>query len=270
MDTSGMTLEEAKAAVEAKRLEAPTVYTFTTAYAGMVHGKEPPQIHDLMGELRRLVGSLEAKRVPGGAQFPVRDSKELIQKLAPALDKLNMLAVPFEVEPMPFEVEFTNKDGKINPGTGCTTRTTVRFIAPDGSFLDVKGIGGGLDKDDKAAGKSSTYAYKDGVLKGLTLPNKDMVDTDDESGQGTSRVKRGRSTAARTDSSAEVDIDKAPDPAPKAALTAEELIRRIETAENETILLAVAREARENLDKDGQAAAGRAYKTRKAELGIKP
>ena len=60
---------------------------------------------------------------------------------------------------------------------------TVRLIAPDGSYLDCVGSGHGGDVDDKAGGKASTYAWKDAILKGLTIPHEDMVDTDDDAGE---------------------------------------------------------------------------------------
>jgi hypothetical protein len=61
----------------------------------------------------------------------------------------------------------------------------VRLAAEDGSFVDFVGSGHGQDRDDKAGGKASTYAWKDAILKGLCLPEVDIEDTDNEVGTGT-------------------------------------------------------------------------------------
>ena len=69
----------------------------------------------------------------------------------------------------------------VERGTACTTRSVVRIEAEDGSYRDFVGTGQGADNQDKAGGKASTYAWKDALVKGLCLPDADMVDTDDES-----------------------------------------------------------------------------------------
>jgi hypothetical protein len=155
---------------------------FLSAYGYEIEGT--PQIHGLLLELRRQVGSLAAKKQAGGPMFPVRGAKELNQKLAQALNDLSMMA-PVIAQ----EVTFIDTDkipANINDKGRPTFRTLVhvtakvRIIAPDGSYLDVVGSGHGGDTDDKAGGKASTYAWKDAILKGLSIPHEDMVDTDDD------------------------------------------------------------------------------------------
>lgn len=164
---------------------------FVSAYGYEIEGT--PQIHGLLLELRRQVGSLAAKKQAGGPMFPVRGAKELNQKLAQALNDLSMMA-PVIAQ----EVTFIDTDkipANINDKGRPTFRTLVhvtakvRIIAPDGSYLDVVGSGHGGDTDDKAGGKASTYAWKDAILKGLSIPHEDMVDTDDDSSTATPVIR---------------------------------------------------------------------------------
>lgn len=142
------------------------------------------QIHSKMLELRRAVGFLAAKKVQGGPMFPVRGAKELTQKLAQALNDLDLVAPVIEQKVSFLDV--SNIPGNLTASGKPVFRTlvhvvaTVRLLAPDGSFVDMVGSGHGGDTDDKAGGKASTYAWKDAILKGLTIPDAEMVDTDDD------------------------------------------------------------------------------------------
>lgn len=162
-----------------------TEFVFPSAYGGAARSPNPPQIHDMLGKLRRAVGSVAAKRAAGGPMFPVRGAKELNQKLADALNELGMTApvVAQEITILPTNDVPKNETKSGNPvfRTLCHCKATVRITAPDTSFIDVVGSGHGGDVDDKSGGKASTYAWKDAIFKGLTIPHEDMVDTDDAS-----------------------------------------------------------------------------------------
>lgn len=159
-------------------------YVFPAHWGGVTYSATPPMIHNKLRELRREVGSLGAKKQQGGPMFPVRSSKELMQKLAEALDALNLTAgvVAQDVT----LVDTANiPDNKTSSGkpvfrTLAHVRSTVRIGAEDGSFVEYVGSGHGGDVDDKAGGKADTYAWKAAVLKGLCIPEQNMPDTDDE------------------------------------------------------------------------------------------
>lgn len=165
----------------------PTEFVFPCAYGGAVKSLAPPQIHAKMRELRAAVGSLAARKSTEkfGPQFPVRGAKELNQKLCQALHDLDMVAsvVNQEITHLDAGNVPKNERGSGNPvfRTLVHCKSTVRLIAPDTSFIDVVGSGHGGDVDDKSGGKASTYSWKDAILKGLTVPHEDMVDTDDDS-----------------------------------------------------------------------------------------
>lgn len=127
-------------------------------------------------ELRKIVGGLKAEKkqyVP----FPVKSAKDLVIKLRKGLDELQMhlFVVRQEVTHLPYTT-----DAKGNNVTTTHVVTTIRFVSSDGTFIESVGSGHGGSTDDKAGGKASTYAYKDAIIKALTTPDDEMVDTDDE------------------------------------------------------------------------------------------
>lgn len=134
------------------------------------------KIHKDVIELRKLVGGIKA--VKGGASFPVKSAKELVIKLRAAADKLNMVMAGAIIES---DVRTSRvKTPKGDEAEIVTVIHTVQFMSDDGSSLVFVGVGQGGDSQDKAAGKASTYAWKDAVLKGLCIPDADMIDSDDE------------------------------------------------------------------------------------------
>ena len=169
-----------------------TMFVFPGAYGGAVQSSQPPQIHSLIRELRLRVGGIAATKQVGGPMFPVRSAKELQQKLAQALSELNMVASVHaqEITLLPTENIPKNETRAGGPvfRTLAHVKSTVRLIAPDTSFIDMVGSGHGGDVDDKSGGKASTYAWKDAVFKGLTVPNEDLDDTDDDSSAGGSEA----------------------------------------------------------------------------------
>jgi hypothetical protein len=165
-------------------VSVPGQYVFPTYWGGMAVSPNPPQIHAKLRELRAEIGGLKAKKVAGGPQFPVRGAKELCQKLAQALNDLDMVAPVISQEVTLVDTKDipgnASQSGKPVFRTLAHVKSTVRVGAPDGSYVDMVGSGHGGDVDDKAGGKADTYGWKIAILKGLTIPEEDMVDTDDE------------------------------------------------------------------------------------------
>lgn len=179
-------------------------FIFPSAYGGAVESENPPQIHNLMRALRIEIGAVEAKKSADkfGPKFPVRGAKDLAQKLANALNTLNMEAPVIAQEVTLIETDKIpgNERQSGNPvfRTLAHVKSTVRLIAPDTSFIDMVGSGHGGDVDDKSGGKASTYAWKDALLKGLSIPHEDMVDTDDDSSTGGGEGGAGRAGGRET------------------------------------------------------------------------
>lgn len=164
---------------------SPARFVFMNAWQGGTESNSAPLIHSKLLGLRREIKSLAAKKTPN-VPFPVRGAKDLAQKLADALNKLELIApvVDQKITHLPTGAELVgvNKSGAPAYRSLVHVVATVRVIAPDGSFVDMVGSGHGADSDDKAGGKASTYAWKDALLKGLTIPDQDMIDTDDTAG----------------------------------------------------------------------------------------
>lgn len=220
-------------------------YVFPCYWGGATKSANPPQIHKAIRDLRAEVGSLAAKKQAGGPMFPVRGAKELAQKLAQALNDLNLVAFPQAQEVHERDTANipgnTTASGKPVFRTLVHVKTTVRLGAPDGSFVDFVGSGHGGDVDDKAGGKGDTYAWKAAILKGLCIPDQDMVDTDDEApseekGRGASKLK---SVPAATKLETPPK-DGASDPVPEDASGLAYVIAQIGRAEKLSDLEAIA------------------------------
>jgi hypothetical protein len=127
-----------------------------------------------------LFRSLVAEKKAGGPNFPVKSAKDLAIKLRKAADEVGMpiagAVVKQKVAHLPRALDRNGAEA----GTAIHVITTVRFESMDGSFREFVGSGHALDAQDKAGGKASTYSWKDAVTKALSLPDKEMVDTDDE------------------------------------------------------------------------------------------
>lgn len=140
--------------------------------------EQPQKIYSDLIKLRHSIGGLQAKKAAGGPMFPIKNAKELMIKLRAGLDELNMTSWVSDIDVGDIPMA-PDKSGKV--GSGCLVKSKVVVASDDGSFVVFTGVGHGFDRDDKAAGKASTYAWKDALIKGLNLPDAEMKDTDDES-----------------------------------------------------------------------------------------
>lgn len=158
-------------------------FQYPTWWGGVAASEEPPQIAAKLKELREKVGFLKAEEKKGGPRFAIKSAKDLMAKLRPALDELGMVCFTHAQTGgnIPL-VPVVDGEGDVVGGEGTLSfiMATVRIGCEDGSYVDVVGCGHGADSQDKAGGKSSTYAWKDALIKGLALPDAEIDDTDDE------------------------------------------------------------------------------------------
>lgn len=189
-------------------------YVFPAYWGGATRSKTVPQIHSKLRDLRLAVGGIAAKKQAGGPMFPVKSAKDLSAKLAQALCDLDLVA-PVIAQEVTL-VDTANIPGNATSSGKPVFRTlahvkaTVRIGAADGSYVDMVGSGHGGDTDDKAGGKATTYAWKDAILKGLTTPEQNMIDTDDEApSEGAGPVKADKAEKpAKPEGSAESQLSK--------------------------------------------------------------
>jgi hypothetical protein len=191
------------------------IHTWPNYWGGVTQSTSPPMIHAKIRELRLAVGGLAAKKQAGGPMFPVRGAKELAQKLAQALCDLDLVApvVAQDVNLLPTDAIPANSTSSGKPvfRTLAHVKSTVRLGASDGSFVDMVGSGHGGDVDDKAGGKADTYGWKIALLKGLTIPEQDMLDTDNDSSDTTekpvkpAKTEKAEKAAAKTEAGGQLD-----------------------------------------------------------------
>lgn len=171
-------------AIQMPALPIEAGYIFPNYWGGVTRSPNPPLIHAKLRDLRIAVGGVKATKQAGGPMFPVKSSKDLANKLGQALCDLDLIAPVVAQEISLIDTDKipgnSTASGKPVFRTLAHVKATVRVGAADGSYVDFVGSGHGGDVDDKAGGKATTYAWKDAILKGLTTPEQDMVDTDDE------------------------------------------------------------------------------------------
>ena len=211
-------------------------YTYPVWWGGTSTSETPPQIHQRLLDIRKSVGGLKARQQQNGPRFAIKSAKELMDKIRTAIDAAECHCFVAGMEARPMEVE---------SGTSASVRATVCIGAPDGSFITLQGYGQGADRDDKAGGKASTYAYKDALIKGLTLPDAEMVDTDDEEGVRPTRKTKAAAAPAKTPAELE------------------QYIAQAATVASLDLLLPALRAA----PSDARVALSEAYKARRKELG---
>lgn len=225
-------------------------------WGGVAESDSPPQIATKFKALRKAVGFLAAETKPG-VRYEVKSAKTLMEKLRPALDELDMDCYPATMTGGNIPLTpVIDEDGDVVAGDGTLAflMTTVRIGCEDGSFVDVVGAGHGADQQDKAGGKSSTYAWKDALIKGLTLPNSEMDDTDDEEKPIKGKLAQ-KSAGAKSKAKAK-----------PAAVTVEQVRKAIDGATSKEEL-AEARKLAQQLKPEDGALVLEAYNAKKAEIG---
>lgn len=135
-------------------------------------------IHETQIAIRKHIGHLVAKKgSESRAPYPVKSAKELSPRFQAALNEYNATYGPV-AQTVNWQLMAPNEKGK--QGTVAVVEATYRLTAEDGSFIEFRGLGMGADESDKAVGKASTYAWKDSIVKGFSLSDAEMVDTDDD------------------------------------------------------------------------------------------
>ncbi len=180
-------------------------FTWKTWWGGTAESDAPPMIAQALPALRKSVGGLKAEK-KAGVQFAVKSAKDLMDKLRAAIDSEPAVAGVWVAGQNVTNIE-------VERGTACLTLSVVRVGCIDGSYVDFSGSGHGAANDDKASGKASTYAWKDSIIKGLSLPDAEMVDTDDFSDErpvlkptiATITVDEAKAALKAAKSEAEVD-----------------------------------------------------------------
>lgn len=108
--------------------------------------------------------------------FNFRGIDDVYNSIHPLFAKHGVFSVPF------VESERTEDRLTKNGGNLIYRILTIRytFYASDGSFIEARVLGEGMDSGDKGANKAMAIAHKYALLQVLCIPTEDMPDPDSE------------------------------------------------------------------------------------------
>ncbi len=138
-------------------------------------------IVNIMGE----IGAIGKNQRNTHQGFKFRGIDDVYNHAQPLFAKHGVFTVPLVLE------DRTEERVSTKGGTLIYRILTMqyRFYATDGSFVEARVIGEGMDSGDKAANKAMAVAHKYAILQVLQIPTEDMIDPDSESPEASRRVE---------------------------------------------------------------------------------
>lgn len=130
---------------------------------------EPGAILQLWPKLMAAVGHVEKSRQSEEVPYKFRSIDDVLVRLQPALIELG---VTVTISTSDHEHSYRATARGVTVGTA-RVHVLLRFIAPDGTWLELETDGQGADTSDKATGKAITSAVKYSLLYGLMVPTGD-------------------------------------------------------------------------------------------------
>lgn len=108
-----------------------------------------------------------------------KDVKEIVRK---AMANNGLSILPIAVDETCEVDRWDAKDYKGNPTRKqqvfTRAKVTYRLLHTSGEYIDIQGIGHGVDSQDKSAGKATTYALKYALLYTFLVPTGAIDDSD--------------------------------------------------------------------------------------------
>lgn len=177
-DSKAIEEAEAKQAEAVEKIKAMNIYE---------------KMMNITAEVGTVAKNLEVQ-VTSKSKYKAVSEADVIRALKPLLIKYRVYAWPVQVNITDEKVltsTYTDRDGVANSRNSFFLRMEAiyRFINVDNptEYVDVKGVGDGIDTGDKAPGKGSTYAGKYSLLKAFMVATGD--DPDQEASQEYSTIK---------------------------------------------------------------------------------
>ncbi|WP_378734969.1 ERF family protein [Nocardia brasiliensis] len=151
------------------------------------------KIHELIIEAKAVVGPVGKNGQNTQQRFAFRKADDVINAVAPALNRFGIFARPVKCA---LEVrEVASGGGKRQAWV--TGTVVYRFTGPEGDYLDAEVATEALDFSDKATAKAMTVAYRIALIQTLNLPTDDPDPDAEYHERGTdSETLRGRIFAA--------------------------------------------------------------------------
>ncbi len=173
--------------------EAP-VRTADTAARGAP--REAGQIYTLIPMVMEAIGVVEKGGWNDFDKYKFRGIDDLYTAVHPAL-------VKHQITPAVRVLEHTQAERQSSAGKPMlhvVLKLSVRFTAPDGSFVTNETVGEGMDRGDKAYNKAMSAAMKYALIMGLAIPTGEKIDTENDSPKIKAAPKRtSRKKATRAD-----------------------------------------------------------------------
>lgn len=140
-------------------------------------------INQVMNEVRSVEKNLTVGA--GRSSYQGVSDKDVKQLLQPALVRAGLVILPIGVEPKTTierweETTYYNGQEQLKRKQSVLveTKVTYRLQHVSGEYIDLVGYGHGIDSQDKAPGKATTYALKYVLLYTFLIPTGAIDDTD--------------------------------------------------------------------------------------------
>ena len=114
----------------------------------------------------------------GYASYKGVSDKDVKQTYSKAMQDNGLVILPISVEDHTEVNRWTAKDGKSKQSVFCSVKTKYLLLHESGESQEIAGYGHGVDSQDKAAGKATTYAMKYALLYTFMTPTGDIDDSD--------------------------------------------------------------------------------------------
>lgn len=142
----------------------------------MENGRIYAALCDIQSDIDAIAKNKENKL----QNFKFRGIEDVYNEMHKLFSKHRVFSIPIEINTEISEKE-TTSNNKVQIVRMAISRIKYRFIADDGSNLEVAGIGEAIDYGDKSVGKSLSYAHKNMLVSMFTIPTVDNKDADKES-----------------------------------------------------------------------------------------
>jgi hypothetical protein len=105
--------------------------------------------------------------------------KDVKLVIGQAMQKAGLVILPTSIEPN-IQIDRWEENGKQKQSVMTEVRTKYLLLHESGESIEISGYGHGIDSQDKAAGKATTYALKYALLYAFLVPTGNIDDTDNQ------------------------------------------------------------------------------------------
>ena len=155
-------------------------------------GNTAPMIFGLIGQAMRKIGAIGKTSKNTQQNYAFRGIDAVYNALNPVMSELGLFVCP--------EILDHRREERVSEKTynGQTTQTLLKYsiltikytiYAPDGSNVSCVVVGEGMDSGDKASNKAMSVALKYACFQLFMIPTQEMVDSDSESPEATSKAQ---------------------------------------------------------------------------------